>query len=121
MRMPKTPIVVQDVPFLSAKNPVTFVQVDNANGMKFPNDGKTVLLVKNGGAAPLVVGVTSVADQWGRTGDLSVSVGVGNEALIGPLEPSVFNAKSGDDQGNTCLTFDGTHAAMLIAALRLRV
>jgi hypothetical protein len=94
--MPRTSIAVEEVPFQSYDNDITFSNVDAANGMMFPNDGQTVLLVKNADATSKTVTVRSVQDENGRTGDLVVTVAAGKTAWIGPLRQKLFCQRSTD-------------------------
>lgn len=68
-----------------------------ANDMQFANNGNTILLVKNAGTSGTqTVTVVSVADEYGRTGDLSIAVGQGKYAFVGPLLPGIFNQSDGN-------------------------
>lgn len=103
--MPRTSIAVEEVPFQSADNDVTFNAVDAANGMMFPNDGRTILLVKNADAAAKTVTIRAVPDEAGRSVDLVVTVAAGKTALVPPLRPAWWNQRSGADMGQVYVDF----------------
>ena len=79
---------------------LTMVAADAADGMKFPNDGRTELLIENGDSSAKTVTITSVPCSHGRLGDLVLTVGAGAREIIGPLDPSLFNQTSGADMGS---------------------
>jgi hypothetical protein len=55
-----------------------FTACDTGNGNKFAMTGRDVLLIQNSGASPYTVTISSVADQYGRTQDITAySVGAG--------------------------------------------
>lgn len=92
--MPLTSIAVQAI----AKNAgaeLVDVNADQANGNKFLNDGRTRLVITNGDGSPRTATVTSVADPFGRTGDVAVIVTNGKSAVIGPFDPLLFNQADG--------------------------
>lgn len=64
---------------------------------EFPNDGKTFLHVKNGGASPDTVTITTPATASGiAIADPTVVVTNGTEKMIGPFDPTLFNAADGN-------------------------
>jgi len=76
---------------------------DHANGMKFPNDGKTILIIANDGGDLLsdTITVHSVSDPYGRTGDLVAPIS-GNPVsddvdftVMGPFPPALWNQTDG--------------------------
>lgn len=96
---------------------ITYSAVDGANGNAIVNNGKLVLLIKNGSGAGITVTVVSVADEHGRTGDNSVPIAAGAEACVGLMDPALWNQRSGD-VGEVHVTFSsGTSVTM--AALSL--
>lgn len=101
--MPRTSIATQTLTYQSGAT-ITFSAADSANNMLFSNDGETLLVVKNGGASSITVTVVSVADLYGRTGDISASVAAGATWISGPLEPSIWNQTS-SDLGKTYVNF----------------
>jgi len=62
----------------------------------FPNDGKTVIYIKNGGGSPDTVGIDSArpCDQ-GFDHDGGGSVTNATEKVFGPFEPARFNNSNG--------------------------
>lgn len=117
--MARTAIAVQEIQFLGS-GAIAFTAADATNGMMFPNDGRTVLLIKNGGAGAITVTVTSVPDEYGRTGDLIISVAAGEERIVGPLRPALFNQRSGADQGTVYVGFSAA-TSVTVAAPRLNL
>ena len=62
-----------------------------AGGDAFPNDGNTLLYVKNGGASPMTVTVDSVKlSNYGTDEDVAVTVAAGVEKVIGPFPVARF-------------------------------
>jgi hypothetical protein len=92
--MPRTALTVQDLGLNGQLN-ATMTAVDAANGMSFLNDGQTVLAVKNADASSKTVTVRSVADEWGRTGDVACIVSAGGVGILGPFTPAIFNQGDG--------------------------
>lgn len=117
--MPRTAIAIQEIPFLGS-GAISFAAADAVNGMLFPNDGKTVLLVKNGGASAITLTVVSVADEYGRSGDIAPPVAAGEERIVGPLRPALFNQRSGADAGKVYVNFS-SGTSVTVAALRLNL
>lgn len=77
----------------------------NAGGDKFQNDGRTYLHVKNGGGSPITVTIDSrINCNQGHDHNPAVSVGAGEERLIGPFGPE-FN--STDGLNNVDVTYSG--------------
>jgi hypothetical protein len=97
--MPRTAIAIQSVP-RNGGAVLALATPDAANGNNFANDGKTELVVLNTDAAPHTVTVRSVADAFGRTGDVPVVVpaavgAVPGTAFLGPYEQNLFNQPDG--------------------------
>jgi hypothetical protein len=89
--MARTAIAVQQVQ-KNKGGALTFAAADQANGMSFPNDGNTLLRVKNTSGSPITVTVASVPCSHGRTSDIVQSVAATTgDAQIGPLDPALFN------------------------------
>lgn len=68
----------------------------SVDGDEFPNDGRTLFIVKNGGTTAITVTVNSQkkCDQ-GYDHDVVVNVGTSAEIVIGPLPTDRFNNTSG--------------------------
>lgn len=63
-----------------------FTAGDVANGLQFTMSGKDLILIFNNDAAPQTVTINSVADPYGRTGDITAfSMAAGTYYLAGPL------------------------------------
>ncbi|MFK7695405.1 hypothetical protein [Paenibacillus sp. HJGM_3] len=101
--MPRTAIPIQTNNFQGGAN-VTLGAADSVNGMQFPNDGDTTLMVRNAGGSAITVTVVSVPDEAGRTGDLALSVTAGGVAIFGPFRPAWWN-QSGADAGKVNVNF----------------
>lgn len=68
----------------------------NVGGDSFPNDGKTMLRVKNGSGASVTVTINSVAPcSYGFDHDVTVTAAAGEDRLIGPFQQSRFNDNTG--------------------------
>ena len=100
--MSRTAIVVQSIPNNTGAV-LTMAAADASANMALPNDGHTDLLVENAGGVSCTVTVHSVACSHGRTGDLSVVLATGTRAIIGPLDPAIFNQLA--DQPNVYVDF----------------
>jgi hypothetical protein len=90
----------------------TLTAADAANNMKFVNNGKTRLLIKNGHSSPLSVVVTSIADEYGRTGDLTITTTNAKESIAGPFPKNLFNQSDG-----TVVITIATDTNLLLAAI----
>jgi len=85
---------------------LTFTPLVAANDAYFLNDGNVILVFHNsssGGAE--IATVISVADEDGRTGDITVTVpaasggGVLGIATAGPFSPALYNQIGASDLG----------------------
>ena len=64
--------------------------------MSFPNNGNTVLQVKNGSASPITVTPTVVATVQGMAiTPTAVSIAAGAVKMLGPFDPTIFNDANG--------------------------
>lgn len=67
-----------------------------ADGSSFPITGRELLLVHNGNAGAQTVTISSVADDLGRTGDITTySIGIGEYALFGPFKKEGWGQSTG--------------------------
>ncbi len=67
-----------------------------SNNYQFANDGKTFIHVKNGGGSPDTVTIVSQNSEDGlAVADRTVVVPAGEERMIGPLLPHVYNDGDG--------------------------
>lgn len=88
----------------------------SASGDSFPNDGRTLLHVKNTNAAARTVTVTSqkTASPGLTPANNAVSVpATTGERFIGPFDPTIWN----DVNGNLQITYSA-ETGVTIAALR---
>lgn len=81
---------------LPATSAVVTYTAANAAGDMFANNGKMKFRIKNGGGSSITATVVSVADPYGRTGDLVISVAAGAEVEVGTLDPALWNQRTGD-------------------------
>lgn len=117
--MARTAIALQDVPFQSGIANITYTAADNANGMKFDNNGNTLLIVKNTGAGACTVTVRAVADEAGRTVDLVLVCPITTGFLIaGPFRTQWWNQRVAPDVGSVGVDFS-TGTGVTVAVCRL--
>ena len=84
-----------------------------AGGDTFLNDGKTVLLFHNTGAAAVIT-VTPQKLIGGLTiTPVSKTVNSGTDVVIGPFDPSIFNTSA----GAAVLTYSGGHVTTTVAPI----
>lgn len=107
----RTAIAVQEVASNNAAQ-LNEAAVDAANGMIFPNDGRTVLVVRNAGASALSITLKGVACSHGRAADVVVAaLAAGRVYLSTYLETGLFSQKAGADSGQVYVDFAGADAA----------
>ena len=69
----------------------TLSGADWADGFSFTNTGRENLIFK-GGAGVETITISSVVDQFNRTGDITAySIGIGEYVWLGPFKPSGWN------------------------------
>lgn len=120
--MPYTALAVQNP--VTAGATITFTTFDDTNGMKFPNDGKTRILLKNdNGVGNVNLVANTPGDVDGNAIDDLTGNNVADGAIqgLGPFKPEVYNQKTGDDKGHVLLdagsgTFNST---VEVAAIRI--
>lgn len=77
-------------------NTVAYVTAVAADDLDFVNDGQTFLLIRNVTASPCIVKVVSVPDPaTGRSGDIDRTLAAGEDMVVGPLPPHLFNQSNG--------------------------
>lgn len=87
----------------------------SASGDTFSNDGKTLLHVKNDGAASITVTAAGIGKcSQGFIHDLDVTVAAGGEEIIGPFDWKRFN----NDQQKVSLSYSDA-TAVTVAAVRM--
>jgi hypothetical protein len=115
--MPRTALPIIDVPVNAEIDSITFSTADQTNGNAYPNDGKTHLIFQNTTGAAITATIVSVADEAGRTGDLTVVVpattGIG---YVPRLRQPWWNQQSGVDAGSVLINYSA--AGLKVAALR---
>jgi hypothetical protein len=91
--------------------------VTPASGDVFPNDGKTVLHVKNANAGTCTVTINSQrpCDQGADHDIVVVVAATTGDEIIGPFLPSRFN----DGSGNVVVTTYSVTASVSVAAIRV--
>jgi len=96
---------------------IAYTAMVAANDMDFDNVGGNILiLVKNAGSSGAqTVTFVSVADEYGRTGDIDLEVAQGATGVAGPFLPTIWNQSTGK------LNIDSAHEDTLsLAAVRYR-
>lgn len=75
----------------------SYVSADGANQNAFLNDGRTFLHVKNGGGSSITVTIDTpiTVDGVLAVGNLAVGVTNGQERIIGPFPPNIYNQTDG--------------------------
>lgn len=93
-----------------------------AGGDTCPNDGRTFLLFENGDSASHTITVTPARSTVNAPGlgtvekaDVELAVAAGDEGLLGPFPPGVFN----DANGNLAITYSGSGTSCKILAVKL--
>lgn len=84
-------------------------------GDSFPNTGDQFLHVKNGGVGDVTVTLTTPATVEGvAIADPTVVVTAGEDRMIGPFPPSIFN----DGNGRVAVGYSGV-TSVTVAAIKL--
>lgn len=87
----------------------------SATGDSFPNDGRTVLLVKNGDTVAHTVTIISAKTcNQGFQHNLTVSVAAGATMMIGPFPVERFN----NEQGQVQVNYDAV-TSVTVAAVKI--
>ena len=89
-------LTVEDTGIGSNSLTPTFVAA-GAGGVTFVNDGRIMLYVKNGDASPITVTITTPYALRGgiAVDDPETTVPATDEEIIGPFDPTLFNAADG--------------------------
>lgn len=94
------------------------VLVGNVNaaggGDSFPNDGRTVFYVNNGGGAPITVTIDAKSIDGMDFENPAIAVAAGAHKLIGPFPPKYFN----DVNGRVGVSYSGV-TSVTVAAVRV--
>jgi hypothetical protein len=95
---------------------LTLVAGDNVNGNSVPSTGREIIIVQNTAGVAGTITVSSVADAFNRSGDITAySVPAAGFAVLGPFPLQGW--KQAD--GNLYLTVSA--ATMLVAVVQLPV
>lgn len=87
----------------------------SAGGDLFPNDGRTYLHIKNGGAGAVTVTVDSFTPcSYGFDHDIVISIPAGAERIIGTFPPNRFN----NDSSMVSVSYSGV-TSVTVAAFRV--
>ncbi len=94
--------------------------LDNTDGAKYQNDGRTRLLIRNAGAGSHVLTFVTPGTSPGGNAiaNKTFTVGAGDWAEIPPLSPDEYNEQSGANAGYTTFTSDGTQSEVKAVAVR---
>lgn len=72
------------------------VAADQGDGDQFTFEGEDLIIAHNTGGSAQTVTVTSVVDPYGRTGNISYSVGAGEYAVFGPFKALGWQQSDGN-------------------------
>jgi len=75
---------LQDISFTAVSASDTFV-----------NSGRELIIIKNGDGSPRDSVVVSVADEYGRTGDLTITTANAEQSTAGPFPTRLWNNGGG--------------------------
>lgn len=93
---------------------LAFTAADATNKEQFTASGNDLLVAYNSGASPRTITITSVADEKGRTGDITTySLAAGEFAVFGPLK------KAGWMQSDGKIYMEASHAEVKWAIVAL--
>lgn len=114
--MARSALAVQTVTITGLNPSFTAANVD---GHSIVNDGRTVLYVKNGGAGSVNVTIQTPGSVDGNAiADRVVAVPAGEDRIIGPFAPRVYNQQSGADAHAVYVDFSAV-TSVTVAALRI--
>ncbi len=114
--MPRTDIPIQS-PTQNGQGVLTETAADDTNDHEMANNGRTVLLAVNRAADTPTVTIISVADEYGRTGDLGPQALVATEVrAFGPFVP-----RRNWNQANGKVNIDVVGTATSVAFIALAI
>lgn len=93
---------------------VTWTAVDNSNGDQVVLTGQEILLFRNDNASSRTVTITSVADEKGRTGNLTLSLNNGEYAAFQATKVGGWLQSDGN------LYFTASGGDVYVAILKLK-
>ena len=113
--MPRTTLTPVAVPVTHPGDSVahTFTAADVANKNEFLLTGREILLIKSADGGEQDVVITSTADTFGRTGDLTLAIAAGTEEAIAFLD------RTGWVQSDGMLYLECAVATLSFSVLRL--
>lgn len=112
---PKTPPALTSA-ITATSADFTWTAADTSNGNSVTLTGNELLLVNNTGGSAYTVTVSSVADDLGRTGDISAySVGAGLYSVLGP-----FPLRGWRQSATGKLNFSASNAAVKFAVVKVQ-
>lgn len=113
--MPRTDIPVEDVS-VNGNFIGTETAADDTNDHEMVNDGSTILIAINRAASTPAVTIVSVADEYGRTGDITQVLAATELRVFGPFKP-----KANWNQSNGKVHIDVVGVATSVAFTALRI
>lgn len=117
--MAATALTVQDATLFGGDE-ITFGAIDQVNGNSIPAEPNIVVLVKRTDATEGDATMSSVADEYARTGDIVATLDADGEiAILAPTRPEVFSQKSGADLGKILLAWEDVN--FTVAAVRIKL
>jgi hypothetical protein len=95
--MARTDIPVQQMAnFAAGDDDVAATSGDAANDHSFTNTGRELLIMRCSDASQKTASIISVADEYGRTGDVTITCPASTGLSIkGPFPPSRWNQSGG--------------------------
>lgn len=98
----------------SAGGLIAWLAADAVNKEQFPLTGQELLLAWNTGASPYTITITSIADPYGRSDDITAeSIAAGDIRMFGPFDIVGWQQSDGN------LYFEATNAAVEFAVISL--
>lgn len=114
--MARSALAVQSITIAGLEPSFTNANVD---GHSVINDGRVLLYVKNGSVSSINVTVQTPGEVGGNAiADRVVAVPAGEDRIIGPLPPRVYNRGGSTDAHSVYVDFSDV-TSVTVAALRL--
>jgi hypothetical protein len=113
-RIASTPVTATPSGYPSAGVIVTPVAADVSSKQKVVSSGKDLILAFNSDVSPHTVTINSVADDKGRTGDITAeSIAAGVYKIFGPFSKSYWAQSDGN------IYFEASDATVKFAVIQL--
>ena len=94
--MARTALTVQTIPANGVSlDDIAMTAGDATNDHEYLNDGTVFVLMKNADASPHTATLISVADEYGRTEDETMTCAAGESCIAGPFKPRNWNQAGG--------------------------